>query len=412
MMLASAGGAVLAGCGGGGGGGGSDSVSNSAGKGTTSSGTSSQAAGSASAASASTSPSSTSSASTSPNSGAGNSNASTPDNTSPTDNTQPGDNSNSRPPVTPNSLFYGVNGHMAYNSGIYNDLSAAQQLAILQDLGVTNYRCDIAGAGMARVLADALTGAFANSGVAILPVLNPRSAGWDPDGSESAAYQLGYNLGVHCATPLRGLVKYIECGNELDSIGLKIAGDGSHTSDWNPSQWPSFRGVTRGMIDGVKAVDSSIECGVNVGIPMAYRALQMLWDGITPDGTAQGVSGAASLRWDFTSYHWYHSSGDIECAGINNACVNVLQVLRDSFNVPIWLTEWGWNGQNDTPQIAQGYVQWAMEKYHRVRTQYNIQTIMLYAVIDESYGLLQDDGVTRNGTYQVFKDFIAANPVH
>ena len=32
---------------------------------------------------------------------------------------------------------------------------------------------------MSQMLADALNGPFADSGVSILPVLNPRSAGWD-----------------------------------------------------------------------------------------------------------------------------------------------------------------------------------------------------------------------------------------
>jgi hypothetical protein len=36
---------------------------------------------------------------------------------------------------------------------------------------------------------------------------------------------------------------------------------------------------------------------------------------------------------------------------------------------------------------------------------------MMYAVIDSDFGLIQDDGVTRNPAYSVFKDFVAANPV-
>lgn len=300
MMLASAGSAVLAGCGGGGG------PSNSPVAGTA--GAATNPAASAPTASASGADSTSSPATRSATSAS-------------------------------NGLFYGINGHMAYGTGIYHTMSPAAQLAILQDLGVTNYRCDIAGGGMATTLADALQGPFANSGVSILPVLNPLSAQWDPHSTEAAAYSLGYDMAVRCTKPLKGLVKYIECGNELD-VPLKIGGDGSSSADWNPACWPSFRGVLRGMVDGVRSVDPSIQCGVNVGIPMAYRALQMLWNGISPDGSAQGVSGAASLRWDFTTYHWYESSGDIQCGGRYHACVDVLQVLKDSFNVPIWLTEW------------------------------------------------------------------------
>src|SRR6476620_9259408 len=82
-------------------------------------------------------------------------------------------------------MFYGVNGHMAWGTGIYKRMTPAEQLAILLDLGVGNYRCDVADHGMAAYLAKALTGPFAGSGVAILPVINPRSAGWNPYGTEA-----------------------------------------------------------------------------------------------------------------------------------------------------------------------------------------------------------------------------------
>ncbi|SAL34327.1 Glycosyl hydrolase catalytic core [Caballeronia telluris] len=311
--------------------------------------------------------------------------------------------------TTGQKLFYGINGHMAYNSGIYSYVTQANQVKILKDLGATVYRADVASGGMAQVLATALNGAFKGSGIIILPVLNPRSAGYDVKSSESAAYTLGYNLAVNCTRPLKGLVKYIECGNELD-VALKIGGDGSATTDWNASYWPSFRGVIRGMIDGVKAIDSSIQVGVNVGIPMAYRALQMLWNGISPNGTAAGRGGAALVRWDFTTYHWYKSSYNIQRAG-RTASVDVLQILKDSFGKPIWLTEFGWSGSQDTNASAAAYVTSAMTQYKSVKDKYNIQCVMLYAVIDDNYGLVKTDGVTKTAAYDAFKNFTRANPV-
>lgn len=307
-------------------------------------------------------------------------------------------------------FFYGLNGHMAYNSGIYHTMSAAAQLAMIKDLGATMYRCDVAGSDMAKVLATALTGPFANSGVSIFPVLNPSSAGWSTSLSESAAYTLGYNLGTSATTPLKGLVSYIECGNELD-VPVVTNGDGSNTVNYNPAAWPAFRGVIRGMIDGVKAIDSTIKVGVNVGIPLAYRALQMLWSGITPDGSVNGVTGAASVRWDITCYHWYESSGDIVCGWRNNACYDVLQALKDSFGVPIFLTEWGWTGPTDTTTQQAAYVTRALTEYKSIKDKYNIQSVMMYAMIDDQYGLVKSDGVTKLPAYSAFKSFVAANPV-
>ena len=307
-------------------------------------------------------------------------------------------------------LFYGMNGHLAWPTGIYKTLSPAAQLAILKDLGVTNYRADVAAAWMGQMLADCLTGPFKNSGVNILPVLNPTSCGWNTSLSESAAYTLGYNLATGVTTPLKGLVKYIECGNELD-VPVRTSGNGSNTTDYNPATWPSFRGVIRGMIDGVRAIDPTIKVGVNVGIPLAYRALQMLWSGISPNGTANGVGGAATIRWDFTCYHWYESSGDVLCTWRNNACYDVLQVLKDSFGVPIWLTEWGWAGGNDTADQQAAYVTSALTEYKSIKDKYNIQSVMMYAVIDDTFGLIKEDGVTKLPAYTAFKNFVKANPV-
>ncbi|SAL38941.1 glycosyl hydrolase [Caballeronia humi] len=306
-------------------------------------------------------------------------------------------------------LFYGVNGHMAYNTGIYQTIGIAAQVKYLKDLGATNYRADVASAGMAQVVADAIKGPFAGSGIAILPVLNPKSNGWNPTLSESAAYTLGYNLAVDCTRPLKGLVQHIECGNELD-VPVCISGNGSSSAHWSPAYWPAFRGVIRGMIAGVKAIDPTIKCGVNVGIPMAYRALQMLWSGISPNGSTNGVGGAPLIRWDFTTYHWYKSSGNIQRAGPTGS-VDVLQVLKDSFGVPIWLTEWGWSGSKDTPDSAAAYVNTAFAQYLSIKDKYNIQSVMMYCVIDKNYGLINADGVTKNPAYTSFKKFVAANPV-
>ena len=314
-------------------------------------------------------------------------------------------------PTGSSKLFYGMNGHLAWHDGVYHTMSAAAQLALLKDLGVSIYRVDVADAGMAQTVASALTGAFAGSGVSIMPVLNPISAGWNQNGSESAAYTLGYNLGSSVAKVLKGLVKYIECGNELDAQGLKTGGDGSNTNNYSPSIWPAFRGVIRGMIDGVKAIDSTIQCGVNVGIPLAYRALQMLWTGVSPNGSTNGVSGAAQVRWDFTTYHWYQSSGDIVCGWRNNACLDVLQVLKDSFGVPIFLSEWGWAGADVTAAQQATYVTTALKEYRSIKDKYNIQSVMMYSLMDEDYGLIQPDGVTKKPAYSAFKQFVAANPV-
>jgi hypothetical protein len=304
-----------------------------------------------------------------------------------------------------------MNGHITYPSGVYSTVTAAEQLALLQDLGVTNYRADVYNQNDAALLASFLTGPFANSGVSILPCMPPVLLNWS--GTEAEAYTVGYNLGVAVATPLKGLVKYIECGNELDAEGLIITPPGSSPADFSPTYWPCYRGVIRGMIDGVKSIDSTIQCGVNVGVPLAYPALQMLWNGITPDGSATGVQDATPVKWDVTMYHWYESSGDMQGAG-QFGTINVLEILAQSFGLPIWLTEWGFV-PTDTEAGMASYVTNALTEYYSVREQYNIQSVMFYELIStnstsDDFGLIESDGATKRLAYSAFKAFTAANP--
>jgi hypothetical protein len=306
-------------------------------------------------------------------------------------------------------LFYGMNGHLAWPTGVYSNMTAAQQLAILQDLGVTNYRADVAGSGMAQTVANALAGAFKNSGVSILPCINPTA--YDQTASESTAYALGYNLAVSIMTPLKGLVSYVECGNELEANGLISNGAGNSPSNYNPAYWPAYRGVLRGMIDGVKSVDPTVKCGINVGVALAYGALQMLWNGQTPNGTATPTSGATPLKWDITMYHWYESSGDITRAG-PQGLTNVLQILQQSFNLPIWLTEWGFQ-LSDSSSGQCSYVTNTLAEYYSLRETYNLQSVMMYELIDmastDTYGLIEADGATHKPCYASFKSYTAAN---
>jgi hypothetical protein len=316
---------------------------------------------------------------------------------------------NAGTPAAATSLFFGMNGHMAWNSTAYQTLTPAQQVAILKDLGVTNYRVDVADAGMAQTVQKALTGAFKGSGVSILPCINPMN--YDQTASESTAYNYGYQLAVSIITPLKGLVSHVECGNELDANGLISNGAGNSPSNYNTAYWPAFRGVLRGMIDGVKSVDSSIKCGINVGVPLAYTALQMLWNGQSPNGTATAVSNATPLRWDITMFHWYETSGDIVRAG-SQGLTNVLQILQ-TFGLPIWLTEWGYY-TGDTPAAQATYVANTLKEYYSLRQTYNLQSVMMYQLIDtpggDVFGVLAADGVTKKTSYAAYKNFTAANP--
>ncbi|MGA7776403.1 MAG: glycosyl hydrolase, partial [Paraburkholderia sp.] len=90
----------------------------------------------------------------------------------------------------------------------------------------------------------------------------------------------------------------------------------------------------------------------------------------------------------------------------------VLQILQQSFNLPIWLTEWGFN-MYDTSAQQGSYVSSAMAEYYSLREQYNVQSIMMYELIDmattDEYGLIEADGATHKACYASYKAFTAGN---
>lgn len=327
------------------------------------------------------------------------------------------------------AYFWGVNGHMAYaqgaaGSGSHNQTSPGVQLAELLDLGCRVYRCDVAGVGQASVLAVRMVG-FRSAGIEVLPVLQVIGNGWNPSVSAVAAYNLGYSMGFSVANRLRGLVDYIECGNELDGFEytagvyvMKVGHFGNLVSDWSIPLWPSYREVQRGMVNGVRAASASIQVMLNIGISLAYTALQMLWDGMDPTGS---VNAAVAIKWDATSYHWYHASGSMFSAGTAGN-INVLQILHDSFSrssgipLPIWLTEIGWSGRNDlntsASASASNYMRVALSAYEAHRVSLGIANLMWYTLQDTDYGLYSVDGVTATPAKTTYKDFISSHPVN
>lgn len=326
------------------------------------------------------------------------------------------------------AYFWGVNGHMAYPLGTgssHNQTSPSVQLAELLDLGCRVYRADVAGLAQASQLAVNMVG-FRSAGVEILPVLQVISNGWHPSLSAVLAYNIGYSLGFATANRLRGMVDWIECGNELDgynvsgSYTMKVGHFGNLVSDWSIPLWPSYREVQRGMVNGVRDASASIKVMLNIGISLAYTALQMLWNGMDPTGS---VNPAVAIKFDAPSYHWYHSSGSIFSAGTAGN-INVLQILRDGFSasgsgnvqMPIWLTEVGWSGGGDAntsaSSSASNYMRVALAGYEAGRSAYGIASVQWYTLQDAAYGLYSLNGVTATPAKTTYKDFISSHPVN
>jgi hypothetical protein len=308
------------------------------------------------------------------------------------------------------SGFYGINGHQNSVS-TYVATPIATQISLLQDLGITTMRQDVWDLDGAKNLV-AFADECARNGirmiVAITPSLPP--AGTDEDLAHHNAWQLGNAV----ASTLKGRVHVYECGNEIELAFIVPGTPGDTASNYPAAPYFLYRGTLRGMIDGVRAADPSAAVGVTSGW-LHYGVLQMLSDGTDP----LGGSGGPTASWDITSWHWYSDMGDITSA--SDSKVNVLDELTRRFNVPIWITEfgfrpWGESGSQLWNDQA-NYLVADLARWVQLKSQYNLlQCAMVYELFDsgaheDGYGLIASDGVTQKPAYSAVKNFIAGNSV-
>jgi hypothetical protein len=295
--------------------------------------------------------------------------------------------------------FYGINGHV--NQGAAYSMPFERQRDLLLDLGIRYYRNDLWDDEGARNVAR-LCDVLAPSGISVLPCLTPSL----PErGTERDAYRGGYELGRVAAKNLKGRVAVYECGNELEN-GI-VTFDGSHSDQYDAVKWPLYRGVIRGMIDGVRSTDANAKVGIHASW-LHFGALMMLWHGTEP----RGGNRVAPLRWDVTMYHWYSDMGDIR----NAKGVDVLDTVRQAFKLPVWITEFGWRPDGTDAGQANYITNNGFSRFLAMRGRYDLQSAFLYELFDMQadnyYGLLTGDGRIKKPAYYALKRFIASNPAH
>ncbi|SIT45544.1 conserved exported hypothetical protein [Paraburkholderia piptadeniae] len=306
----------------------------------------------------------------------------------------------------PPGSFYGINGHFDYT------YTPAQLISILKSMGCTNYRVGCSDDPKQVNAVVKLAQAFQPSGISLLVLINQGI--FDSNGilftSESAAYNRGLQAAMTVANALKpyGVTVY-ECGNELTRqvpTVLDFTSAGTKAIDFNNLNWPVMRGVMRGMIDGVKAVQSNAKCGINFCVA-DIGAADALWDGMQPDGSG----GYPKVRWDITTWHNYEVYGDIFNIGIDGAGpgFDLPTYCKARYGVPFVITEW-----NTGPEMPQdyraSYITRTLGNFYPARKTHNIQSVMYYLLDsgDNTFGVMTN-GVTLNPPYSAFTSFVSAN---
>lgn len=301
------------------------------------------------------------------------------------------------PPL--NAPFYGVNIHPDYFR------TNAVLVSLLQMLKVTHVRCDV----YSTTTADTIVGfapSLAAAGIKLLACITPP---FDATKSEDENYQAAKSLTTDIVSRLSPYVDIYECGNELDRRSETYAGvQGDVTGTFKNDGWPPWRGVLRGMIDTIKAMQPAASVGIDFCCA-DFNAAQMFWDGAQPDGS----TGHTPLRWDVSMIHWYRVYGDFDDSPnpYGGAHVNLVKEYKSRFGKPVMFTEWGQIPEATGTDLS-GQINDMMTKFKADRAN-GLVSIFNYQLAHdgEGFGLINNtwDGLTPAG--QAFVDFITANPV-
>ncbi len=272
---------------------------------------------------------------------------------------------NDSPTATQPSFAWGVCGH-PFVQAAYKDIPTTNQLDLVAALGAVWYRVDApvvsvtnAGVPWGQFLADAQA-----RGIKILPILFPSlyvgDTGYSAQELEAEAFASGQAL----AQFFHGRVSVYEIHNELDlySIISPNTPDGSQVTHYDDGRYQRALAQIRGLIAGVRSVDTTARTMVNAGGGYHYGFFRRL----VTDG----------VRFDILGWHWYSEMGDMVCRGI--------LTQLESFGRPIWLTEIDRrDGSADGNEPAQAsYLADAATRYSARRS---IEGLFAYELLDEPY---------------------------
>lgn len=303
--------------------------------------------------------------------------------------------------------FYGMNGHYDYV------FTPAQLVSLLKAMGCSTYRVGCTTDPHQLSVIANLARAFQSAGMTLLILIEQGvyDATGVVFGGESAGYSAGYTVAQTIAKALSpyGVTIY-ECGNELTrqtATVLDFTCAGDLVADFNNANWPTMRGVMRGMIDGVKSVQPSAKCGINFAVADTGAA-DALWDGRQPDGSG----GHPTVRWDITTWHNYDVYGDIFNIGTDGGGqgFDLPTYCKARYGVPFMITEWN-TGPEQTESYRAQYVTTQLTDYYQARKTHNIESVFYY-VLDsgnDTFGITIN-GAPINPTYNAFTSVTANNP--
>lgn len=268
-------------------------------------------------------------------------------------------------------IMWGANGHPITS---YPGIPVAQQLDLLNDLGMKSYRVNISFAHEAPKLASIIKEAKIR-GIEILPVITPGGIDLEKDTPEQL-YKKAYTLATKLGSEFKNDVRIWELGNEMENFAIikpcEKRDDGSqYPCEWGPAggvdavdyygpRWAKVSAVLKGLSDAMIAVDPEIRKAMGTagwGHVGAFERMKK-------DGIA----------WDISVWHMYGE--DPEWAFKTIA----------GYGKPIWVTELNnpYGSQHGEQKQSEG-LQKTMARLRVLRQDYKVEAAHIYELLDETY---------------------------
>ena len=295
---------------------------------------------------------------------------------------------------------WGINGHPLTQEG-YWQVPLDDQLDLVKESGATWYRISFGAkayrANTARF--DELLEKAEKRGLKLLPVLMP--GGLKEDKTLEQIREESAAFGKEMATRYKGRITHWELGNELDNFSMIKKGektqsgkewkwdgapDGSSPDHYETGRYERCREFFKSIQQGLKEADPKALTMVDTSGWLHYGFIERL-----------KLDGAADF--DILAWHWYSEMGDV--TAVSDKKIDVLKLLRDRYQKPIWFTEInrrdGSKGGKEAEQAE--YVSGAVAKLAKTE---GVEAVFLYELLDEPY--FGESGEASYGLVTIRKD--------
>jgi len=280
------------------------------------------------------------------------------------------------------AIEIGVNGH-PFAQVAYEDVGVQQQLDLVKGMGGKWYRVDCYGNAIQPEGISAISNLVAEAksrGISVLPVIFP-NVDINNENDLTKIYATAYQYSKALVGQFKNDVHVWELSNEQDGYAIINKGevstngtvwqygvpDGDGVEQYEATRTQKAVALLAGLSDGVNAADPNARRIINASW-LHYGFLKILV--------------LNKVNFEVIGWHWYSDMGDITNA---KGSVNVLQNLNQ-FQKPIWFTESNRrNGsQGDNGESEQNsYITTTLKTYMSYASQYNIEKIMFYELLDE-----------------------------